>query len=216
MTNFLETVLWQRKEVLLASKFRDTIYNGRTIAEYFGEKPVSNGKEVPPFRQLLERFVFPKIPAFTYADFIKHRSVYEKYPRLYLRHGDNPVYLADIRDLCAHFDKFAGRTETPVDFRPPTFFSRCYTISFVNNATGEERTERYPAENGKRPREADGLFLHLFYSDKSDAAILESVSWSDYEALKAELKTAKRLEKQKAVVERILTEDKDLLERLSR
>ena len=215
MTSFLETVFHLEKEEILRSKFRNTIYDGRTISEYFGEKPLQNGKEPPTFGRLLERFVFSKLPAFTYEDFIKYRRVYEKYPHLYLRYRDDPVYLVNIRDLCAHFDKYADQPETPVGFCRPSFFSRYHTVCFVNNETGEEHAERYPMEkNGKRSQTADRIFLHLFYSNGMYAEILKSVEWADYESLKAELKEEKRTERQKAVVERILTEDADLLKRL--
>lgn len=212
MTSFLETVFHLEKEEILRSKFRNTIYDGRTISEYFGEKPLQNGKEPPTFGRLLERFVFPKIPTFTYEDFIKHRRVYEKYPHLYLRYRDN--YLVNIRDLCAHFDKYADQPETPVGFCRPSFFSRYHTVYFVNNETGEERAERYPMEkNGKWSQTADRIFLHLF-SNRPSAEILKSVEWADYESLEAELKEEKRAERQKKIVDRILTEDADLLKRL--
>ena len=184
MTNALDALFQLNKSFIMSSKFQNTLYKGKKVCEYFGEKPTTD--------KMLD-----KLPTISYEKLLKNRAVYEKYPHLYLRFIGKHNYLVNIGAFCRHLDAYADSPEIPVNFYLPSFFSRYYTICWHNHLTKNGRTERFATPNGGVPTKANELFLHLFYFDEPYEQILETTDWADYESLIIELKNVKFNEKKR-------------------
>ena len=133
-----------------------------------------------------------KLPIISYEKLLKKRNIYEKYQHLYLRFIGHHNYLVNIGDFCRHIDTYTESSEIPISFFLPSFFSRYYTIRWLNITTKTTRDETYNTPQGNVPTEAREAFLHLFYLDKSYEDILESLDWADYKKLIVELKEDKQ------------------------
>ena len=188
MTNALDMLFELNKKWIMTSKFQNNLYKGQKICEYLGEKPTTS-KIGESFYSLLLKMI-DKLPSISYEKLVNHRDIYEKYPHLYLRFIGNHNYLVNIGEFCKHLDKYAGNDEIPVTFYLPSFFSRYYTIRWLNKANSTTRDEKYSAPMGGVPAKARDVFLHLFYFNKPYEDILEAIDWADYACLMSELENA--------------------------
>ena len=184
--NALEGLLWKRKNSIMSSIFQNTLYNGQKLCDFLNEKPKTR-KKGEDFWWLL--WLLPdSLPQYDYPDFIEKRAIFEKYPHLYIaRHG----YLINIKELIDYFDGCAGQQEMAVDYLSHTML-RPYRIFIYDKSSKTERMESV----WQSAIALSHPFVKLFhYQDKQE--ILESLDWSDYEALMNELKELKHSLKQK-------------------
>lgn len=190
MTNALDALFQLNKSFIMSSKFQNSLYKGQPVYAYLGEKP-STYKAGKSFYELLLKMI-DKLPIISYEKLLKKRNIYEKYQHLYLRFIGHHNYLVNIGDFCRHIDTYTESSEIPISFFLPSFFSRYYTIRWLNITTKTTRDETYNTPQGNVPTEAREVFLHLFYLDKSYEDILESLDWADYKKLIVELNEDKQ------------------------
>lgn len=189
MTNALDALFQLNKKFIMSSKFQNNLYKGQKVCEYLNEKPTTF-KIGTSFSALLDKMI-NKLPSISYEKLVKNRNIYEKYPHLYLRFIGRHNYLVNIGDFYRHLDIYANSPEIPIYFFLPSFFSRYYTIRWLNIITQTTRDEKYATPKGNVPTKAKKLFLHLFYFEQAYETILEATDWADYESLIAELKNEK-------------------------
>lgn len=184
--NTLEKLIYLNRNFIINSKFQNTIYKDKTMCEILGEKS-NTKKQGDDFNLLILRMI-DKLPLISYENVMKYRFVYEKYPHLYLRFIGEHNYLVQIQTFLKHIDKYADEKEIPVTFYSPSFFSRSHKIVFLNRETGEKTIKVFPLRCGMwNNYKAYTTILYLIHN-KSYAEILENIDWSEYEALKADLK----------------------------
>ena len=184
--NALEGLLWKRKNSIMSSIFQNTLYNGQKLCDFFNEK-LKTRKKGEDFWDLFW-ILRDALPQYDFPDFIEKRAIFEKYPHLYVaRHG----YLINIKELIDYFDGCAGQRETAVDYTPCGLLHP-YHLFYYDNETKTQRMESVFSKTIVRSHP----FVKLFhYQDRLE--ILETLEWSDYEALMNELKELKRSLKQK-------------------
>lgn len=186
MITALEALFQLNKKWIMTSKFQNNIYKGQKVCEYLGENSTTF-KVGLSFEALLNKMI-NKLPLISYERLVKHRDIYEKYPHLYLRYIGRHNYLVNIGEFCKHLDDYAIKEEIPISFFLPSFFSRYYTIRWLNKKTKTIRDEKYASPTCKPPKLAKDIFLHLFYFNQSYEEILERINWADYESFIAEFK----------------------------
>lgn len=167
----LEYLLEKNKNKILNSIYQNTIYNGKTLCEYFGVESKSKkpGKE---FSELIFDIIYD-LPEYNYKELLENIDKYKKHPNLYLRCG---YKLIQIKDILTMIDKYKDGNEIPVSFYPPTFFSRCYKIVWYNKITGESEIKYC-----KSKTEYTDAFCNALRMDIIN--ILNDVSYDDYKEL---------------------------------
>ena len=151
----LEYLLEKNKNKILNSIYQNTIYNGKTLCEYFGFDIIYD------------------LPEYNYKEFLENIDKYKKYQKLYLRCG---YKLIQIKDILTMIDKYRDGNEIPVSFYPPTFFSRCYKIVWYNKITGESEIKYC-----KSKTEYTDAFCNALRMDIIN--ILNDISYEDYKEL---------------------------------
>lgn len=183
--NTVEGLLQMHKRYIMSSIYHNTKYEGQRLCDYFGEPMETCEKEGKDFAFLLRDMMW-ELPPYEHLNFMKYRSVYEKYPHLYLR---SKYYILNIKDLCNHYDKYKNCDIIPVGCNciGPIYYRM--KITFYDKKTGEDFVEFYPQERIKEANETFGYILHFLMEYEG---ILKKIDWKDYEALEADLLSAEK------------------------
>ena len=179
--NALEGLLWKRKNSIMNSIFQNTFYNGQKLCDFLNEKPRTR-KKGEDFWCLLW-ILCNALPQYDFPDFIDKRAIFEKYPHLYVTKNS---LLFNIKELLDYFDGCTGQQEVAVDCLPHTLLHP-FRIFIYNKSTKTQRMES-AWRTANAPSHPFVKLVH--YKDWQE--ILESLEWSDYEALMNELKELKR------------------------
>ena len=167
----LEYLLEKNKNKILNSIYQNTIYNGKTLSEYFGVESKSN-KKGKDFSELVFDIVYD-LPEYNYSTFLENIDKYKNYPNLYLRCG---YKLIQIKDILALIEKYEDSDEIPVLFYPPSFFSRCYKVVWYNKKTGNTEIKYCKDKTDYTETLGNSLRMDLLN-------ILSSISYDEYKEL---------------------------------
>jgi len=167
----IEYLIQKNKNMILNSKFQNTIYNNKPLYEYFNEEKKSE-KDGPSMNELLLNLVYD-IPEFNYYDFIKNQKKYYNYKNLYLRIS---YKLCKICDLIKHIEKYINSNEIPINFEPKSFFSRKSKAVWLNKETGSLTTKYY--DNDLEYQNDFGYLLHIDLEN-----ILSYLKYEDYKGI---------------------------------
>ena len=184
--NALEGLLWKRKNSIMSSIFQNTLYNGQKLCDFLNEKPKTR-KKGEDFWWLLW-VLSDSLPQYDFPEFIEKKAIFEKYPHLYAAHNG---YLINIKELIDYFDGCTGQQEFVVDYMIRGVF-RPYHLYHYDKET---KTQRIESIYSKTAVSSHPFAKLCHYQNRQE--ILESLEWSDYEALLNELKELKRSLRQK-------------------
>ena len=190
----LEHLLDNNKKMILASRYQNTIYNGKTLCEYFGEKSKTK-KEGNPLKELVNEMI-DDLPAFDYEHFLKHINLYKKYSHLCLRIW---VSLYPISRLINHFDAYKGKEWVPIMTRGIRWYSGHCKLTYVNMNTMKMKEETFLNNH------SDVKIVEKLRETKRDEYLMKA-KWADYEPFIAELKESyakEEEEKELAILEKV-------------
>lgn len=171
----LEHLLDSNKKMILASRYQNTIYQGKTLCEYFGVESKTK-KEGNSLSELIDEIIY-EIPVFDYEHFLKHMDIYKKYPRLCLRVR---VSLYPINRLIKHFEKYKDKEWVPIMTRGIRWYSGHCKLTYINVNTLKIKEEVLGSNN------PDVKTIQKLRETKRDEYLMKA-KWSDYVELMAEL-----------------------------
>lgn len=171
----LEHLLDNNKKMILASRYQNTIYNDKTLCEYFGEKSKTK-KEGNPLKELVNEMIY-ELPAFDYEHFLKHIDIYKKYSHLCLRIW---VSLYPISRLINHFDAYKDKEWVPIMTRGIRWYNGHCKLTYVNMNTPQTK------EVVLNQNHEDVKTIQKLRETKRDEYLMQA-KWSDYAAFMEEL-----------------------------
>lgn len=171
----LEHLLDENKKMILASRYQNTIYQGKTLCEYFGVESKTK-KEGNSLSELIDEMIY-ELPVFDYEHFLKHLDIYKKYPRLCLRVR---VSLYPINRLIKHFEKYKDKEWVPIMTRGIRWYSGHCKLTYINMNTLQTKEKVLGSNN------SDVKIVEKLRETKRDEYLMKA-KWSDYEAFMAEL-----------------------------
>ena len=172
----LEHLLSNNEKMILSSRYQNTIYDGKTLCEYFGEKSKTK-KEGNPLKELINEMIY-ELPAFDYEHFLKHINLYKKYSHLCLRIW---VSLYPISRLINHFDAYKDKEWVPIMTRGIRWYNGHCKLTYVNMNTMKMKEETFLNNH------SDVKIVEKLREIKRDEYLMKA-KWADYEPFIAELK----------------------------
>lgn len=171
----LEHFIDSNKKMILSSRYQNTIYDGKTLCEYFGVESKTK-KEGNSLEEFINEAIY-ELPAFYYQHFLKHRDIYNKYPHLRLRVGQS---LYPIDRLIKHFDDYKDKEWVPILCQGIRWCSDRRRITYINTHTLKTKEEVMYSNN------PDVKIVGKLRETKRDEYLMEA-KWADYETFIAEL-----------------------------
>lgn len=171
----LEHFLDENKKMILASRYQNTIYDGKTLCEYFGIESKTK-KEGNPLEELINEMIY-ELPVFDYEHFLKHINLYKKYSHLCLRVR---VSLYPINRLIKHFESYKGKEWMPIMICGIRWYSGHCKLTYINVNTLQTK------EVVLNQNHEDVKTIQKLRETKRDEYLMKA-KWSDYAAFMAEL-----------------------------
>ena len=172
----LEHFLDENKKMILASRYQNTIYDGKTLCEYFGVESKTK-KEGNPLKELINEMIY-ELPAFDYEHFLKHLNFYKKYSHLCLRIW---LSLYPINRLIKHFDAYKDKEWVPIMTRGIRWYTGHCKLTYVNMNTMKIKEEVLSSNH------SDVKIVEKLRETKRDEYLMKA-KWADYEPFITELK----------------------------
>lgn len=172
----LEHLLDENKKMILASRYQNTIYKGKTLCEYFGVESKTK-KEGNSLSELIDEMIY-ELPVFDYEHFLKHMDIYKRYPRLCLRIW---LGLYPINRLIKHFETYKDKEWVPIMTRGIRWYSGHCRLTYLNMKNLSETKEVVLHQSHE-----DVKTIQKLRETKRDEYLMKA-KWSDYAAFMAEL-----------------------------
>lgn len=171
----LEHFIDSNKKMILASRYQNTIYDGKTLCEYFGVESKTK-KEGNPLEELINETIY-ELPVFDYEHFLKHMGIYKKYSHLCLRVRAS---LYPINRLIKHFESYKGKEWMPIMTCGIRWYSGHCKLTYINVNTLQTK------EVVLNQNHEDVKTIQKLRETKRDE-YLKKAKWSDYAAFMEEL-----------------------------
>jgi len=173
--NVLEHLLDNKKNRILASRYQNTIYQGKTLCEYFGVESKTQ-KVGGSLHELIDEMIV-ELPALDCKHFFQYRKIYAKYPRLCLRVW---TQLYPISRLLKHFDAYKDKEWMPIMTRGIRWYTGHCKLTYINMKNLSETKEAVFHQSN-----VDVKIVHNLLEPKRDEYLMKTM-WSDYEAFRAD------------------------------
>lgn len=183
--NVLEHFIDSNKKMILASRYQNTIYDGKTLCEYFGVESKTK-KDGNSLEELINEAIY-ELPAFYYQHFMKHLDIYERYSHLRLRVGQS---LYPIDRLIKYFDDYKDKEWVPILCQGIRWCSDRRRITYINTHTLKTKEEVMLSSK-------DDVRITEKLLERKRVEYLMKAKWSDYEPFIAELEESYRQDEKK-------------------
>ncbi|MBO6290219.1 MAG: hypothetical protein J6N45_07855 [Alphaproteobacteria bacterium] len=164
----LEHLLDNNKKMILASRYQNTIYNGKTLCEYFGVESKTK-KEGAPLKELVDKVLIKDFPYLYITEIGLNKKLYETAPNFYLRYRSS---LFNIKNILKYLDN----NIVPISFNYPTPLNPMVHITYYNFITNEENEKVYDRSKTKEAMEQVKWYLQ----ETDNIKILSELSVEDY------------------------------------
>ena len=181
----LEHFIDSNKKMILASRYQNTIYDGKTLCEYFGVESKTK-KEGNSLEELINEMIY-ELPVFDYEHFLKHINLYKKYSHLCLRVR---VSLYPINRLIKHFESYKGKEWMPIMTCGIRWYSGHCKLTYINVNTLQTKEEVMLSSK-------DDVRITEKLLERKRVEYLMKAKGSDYEPFIAELEESYRQDEKK-------------------
>lgn len=169
--NTLEYLLEKNKKYILSSKYQNTIYNGKTLCEYFGVESKTK-KEGAKLEYLLYELVL-YLPEINVNHIIDNLEIYNKYQDLYLLFDNR---LVGIKSILKQINAYKEKEIIPLYKKSIMWCSNKVKLYYINLNTKEIKYDIVD-------RHKKDIKVIDFLPVNKWKKVLESIDYNEYKKL---------------------------------